>query len=157
MRKALIALSIAAVTALSGCGGASAQSSTPDYIASLSRDGYDCDLTQLNANMMYAQIYDMVYNPSLYAGKTVRVTGNFNYYKDSEGNEIFAAFIPDAQACCSQGIEFVLEGEHKYPDDYPEQGDLLTVAGVFNSYKENNATYCQLLHAEMLPTIEEAT
>ena len=57
--------------------------------------------------------------------------------------------VSDATACCSQGIEFVLAGEHKYPEDYPEIGDTVTVTGEFNYYTEDYATYCQLLNAEM--------
>ena len=31
-----------------------------------------------------------------------------------------ACVIPDATACCAQGIEFTLAGDHRWPDDYPE-------------------------------------
>ena len=100
--------------------------------------------------MVYAQCYDMVYNPANYEGKTVRVRRPFAYFLDEDTNkEYFAVLISDATACCSQGIEFVLAGEHTYPDDYPEMDTVITVVGKFNSYEENGSPYVQLLDAEI--------
>ena len=111
-------------------------------------NGFDVDLTELSASMVYAEVYDMVYNPDDYVGKTVRARGPFSYFKDEgTGNEYFAVLISDATACCSQGIEFVLDGEYTYPKDYPAVDTEITVNGVFNYYKENGFTYCQLTNA----------
>ena len=112
-------------------------------------DGFDVDLTILNANMTYSQVYDMVTNPDLYMGKTVRARGNFAYTKGDGGKEYFAVIIRDATACCGQGMEFVLKGDAVYPRDYPPIDTEITVSGVFNTYKEGTYTYCQLLDAEM--------
>ena len=73
-----------------------------------------------------------------YQGKTVKLEGNFSVYHDEEGGrDIFAAIVPDATACCQQGIEFVLGDDYKYPDDYPEEGTSITIKGTFNnSYVE---------------------
>ena len=38
-------------------------------------NGFDVDLTELSASMVYAEVYDMVYNPDDYVGKTVRAKG----------------------------------------------------------------------------------
>lgn len=115
----------------------------------LSNGEIDIDLTQLNSNMVYAQVYDMVNNGDAYLGKTVKVKGPFSYFKETDGREFFAVLISDATACCSQGIEFVLAGDYSYPDDYPSGGTEITVVGKFNYYKEDYYTYCQLLDAEM--------
>ena len=110
----------------------------------------DIDLTQLDSNMVYAQVYDMVYNPDAYAGRNVRAQGPFAYYQDENtGKEYFAVLISDATACCAQGIEFVLEKDAVYPDDYPETGTEIVVDGVYNMYEENGSTYVQLLHAQI--------
>lgn len=112
----------------------------------------DIDLTELNATMVYGQVYDMVYNPDTYTGRHVRARGPFAYYKDEEtGKEYFAVLISDATACCAQGIEFVLDGNPVYPDDYPETSTEITVSGEFNAYEENGTTYVQLLHAQIEP------
>ncbi len=111
---------------------------------------YDVDLTQLSSGMVYGQVYDMVYNPDDYVGKKIKAKGPFSYFKDDvTGNEYFAVVISDATACCSQGIEFVLDGTHVYPDDYPELGTEITVTGDFTYYTEDMMTYCQLQHAQL--------
>ena len=116
----------------------------------LSNDGFDYDLTNLSANMMYGQVFDMMMNPEKYTGKTFRIKGLFSYYKDPAEKQYFSVYIPDAGACCGQGIEFVLNGEHKYPDDYPDPATEITVTGTFNSYEEYAVTYCQLIDAEIV-------
>ncbi|MBR3421496.1 MAG: hypothetical protein IKG98_05470 [Ruminococcus sp.] len=118
----------------------------------LDPDGeFDIDLTTLSASMVYGQVYDMVYHPEDYLGKTVKMRGPFAYYYDeATGKEYFAVLITDAMACCSQGIEFVLDGEHSYPDDYPELNSEITVIGRFSSYNENNIPYSQLTNAHII-------
>lgn len=98
---------------------------------------------------VYAQVYDMVNNGDNYLGKTVKAKGPFSYFHESDGREFFAVIISDATACCSQGIEFVLDGDYSYPDDYPAIGTEITVVGKFNYYKEGFYTYCQLTDATM--------
>ena len=162
-----IAVPAAAALLLTGCGSTSSSSDAnfSDYYATMtvgdttayasatmpdtSSDDIDIDLTKLDSAMIYAQVADMVNNGDNYLGKKVKVTGPFSYFKEDDGREFFAVLVSDATACCSQGIEFVLAGEHKYPEDYPEIGDTVTVTGEFNYYTEDYATYCQLLNAEM--------
>ncbi|MCR5718194.1 MAG: hypothetical protein K6F80_04065 [Oscillospiraceae bacterium] len=109
---------------------------------------YDVDLTILESNMVYAQCYDMVFNPDAYTGQKIRARGPFAYYQDEEtGKEYFAVLISDATACCSQGIEFVLDGEYHYPDDYPETGTEITVVGTYHNYEDNGTPYVQLQNA----------
>ena len=122
--------------------------SLPDAPAS---DGeYDIDLTELNSNMIYAQVSDMVNESDKYNGKTVRVQGTFNYYQSPEtGREYFAALVSDATACCAQGIEFVLPGDAHYPEDYPEQGTPIEIAGICNVYLEDDQPFVELLNATM--------
>ena len=116
----------------------------------------DIDLTGLNANMLYAQVYEMTADPDKYVGKTVRAKGTFAYTTDpGTGGEYFAVFIADAAACCQQGLEFRRDGEYSYPDDYPEVNDPITVTGTFNTYKEGGFTYCELADAVMETETEQ--
>ena len=111
---------------------------------------YDVDLTILDRNMVYAQVYDMVYESDNYEGKLVRAKGNFAHYQDPRTEkDYYAVLISDAAACCSQGIEFVLEGDPVFPDDYPPEGTEITISGNFNAYVENGTTYVQLLDAKV--------
>ncbi|MBQ8922471.1 MAG: hypothetical protein IJ060_10000 [Oscillospiraceae bacterium] len=111
---------------------------------------YDVDLTTLESNMVYAQVYDMVFGETDYNGKLVRAKGQFSYYQDpATKQDYFAVLISDATACCAQGIEFVLAGEHTYPDDYPEIGDEIIIHGTFNTYEDETGAYVQLKDAVM--------
>ena len=113
-----------------------------------SADGIDVDLTKLSSTMVYSEVYNMMYTPNDYIGKIVKMKGQFAYYEDPETKaQYFACIIEDATACCSQGLEFILTGEHTYPDDYPELNSEITVTGTFETYEENGFKYCRLTDA----------
>ena len=114
-----------------------------------SADGIDVDLTKLSSTMVYSEVYNMMVSPDNYTGKTVKMNGAFAYYEDPETKkQYFACIIADATACCSQGLEFILTGEHTYPNDYPEVYSDITVTGTFETYEENGYNYCRLVNAE---------
>lgn len=114
-------------------------------------EGIDVDLTVLNSNLAYSELYNMIVNSDNYIGKTVKMKGLFSYYKDPETEqEYFGCVVADAAACCSIGLEFVLEGLYSYPKDYPSPKSEITVTGTFETYDENGKEYCRLAKAEMV-------
>lgn len=109
----------------------------------------DVDLNNLNANVVYSQVFLMMTEPDKFIGKRVRMSGQFNVYAAEEGNpsgvtEYYAIIIADAQACCQQGIEFVWPG-HTYPEGFPEVKSNASVTGIFEVYEENGKKYCRLV------------
>lgn len=131
------------------------QGATSDPVQSA--DGIDVDLTKLSSTMVYSEVYNMMYSPDDYVGKTIKMEGQFAIYQATDengalipGQIYFACVIADATACCSQGLEFVLAGEHTYPDDYPELGNEITVIGTFELYEEGGFQYCRLADAEIV-------
>lgn len=108
----------------------------------------DVDLTQLSSTMVYAEVSNMMSSPDEYTGKTVKMSGIFSVYV-GETQVYFACIIADATACCSQGIEFILAGNHSYPDDYPDLGTTVTVTGTFQTYEEDGYQYITLVDAIM--------
>lgn len=109
----------------------------------------DVDLNNLNANVVYSQVFLMMTEPDKFIGKRIRMSGQFNVYAAEEGNpsgvtEYYAIIIADAQACCQQGIEFVWPG-HTYPDGFPEVKSNASVTGIFEVYEENGKKYCRLI------------
>lgn len=109
----------------------------------------DIDLNNLNANVVYSQVFLMMTEPDKFIGKRIRMSGQFNVYAAEEGNpsgvtEYYAIIIADAQACCQQGIEFVWPG-HTYPDGFPEVKSNASVTGIFEVYEENGKKYCRLI------------
>ncbi len=122
-----------------------------------SADGVDVDLTVLSSTMVYSEVYNMLYNdPAHYLGKTVKARGEFSIYQLVTDGVLqpdpvsYACIISDAAACCAEGMEFVLEGDLTYPDDYPELGAEITVIGEFQSYEENGMTWYHLVNAKMV-------
>lgn len=108
----------------------------------------DVDLTALSSTMVYSEVYNMTVSPDDYIGKTVKMRGSFAYAKGDD-RYYFACIIADATACCSQGIEFILADERKFPDEYPEKDAEITVTGTFDTYYEGQYMYCQLINATM--------
>ncbi len=129
----------------------SATSGTKAAGKTKSKGGIDVDLTNKSANMVYAEVYNMMTAPEQYVGKTVKMKGSFSQYHDENTDKYyFACIIKDAMACCSQGIEFVLNKKYKFPKDYPKEGDSICVVGVFETYKDGKDTYCTLTNARFV-------
>lgn len=115
------------------------------------------DLTVLSSTMVYSEVYSMMSFPDDYIGKTVKMKGQFaiGYVYNTDGTPDestarFACVIADATACCSQGLEFILTGEHTYPDEYPELGAEITVVGTFEWYEEDGCRYYRLGNASFV-------
>ena len=94
----------------------------------------DVDLTKMNANMIYSYIFEMVVDPDSYVGKTIKVNGFFySVVDENTGERYFAVIIPDALACCKQGMEFKWLGNHTYPQDYPAEEQQVTITGTYRT------------------------
>ncbi|MBR1674328.1 MAG: hypothetical protein IJ703_05140 [Eubacterium sp.] len=113
----------------------------------------DIDITVMSSDMVYATVYQMVYNPRDYIGKTVKIRGNYYVaYSNNPENDNFYNYclVADATACCQQGLEFLcFDGHDTYPDDFPADGTEVEVTGVFEMYEEEGYTYMRLTYADM--------
>lgn len=122
--------------------------SVTEIPAESSDDEYDIDLTIDNADLIYAEVFAMVYTPEDYVGKTVKMKGQFVFYYDEEaGMYYYACLIKDAMACCAQGLEFIPAGDCVYPDDFPPAMTEINVTGTFNILEDNGETYVALTDA----------
>ena len=111
----------------------------------------DVDLTALSSTMVYSEVLNIMTAPETYIGKTLKMKGYFGYYHDEKTDKYyFACMIPDATACCAQGIEFILTDDYLFPDDYPKEGEIVTVAGEFMTYEEDGSTYFTLKDSKLL-------
>ncbi len=105
----------------------------------------DLDLTQMSATMIYSTIFEMLIMPEDYMEKNIKVMGWFETYQDPKTNELYyAVLVPDATACCQQGLEFIWLGDHKYPDDFPTPGADITVTGRYKIIETEGITYTYL-------------
>ena len=120
-------------------------------MTSVNMDKIDVDLTALSSTMVYSEVYNMMTTPDDYIGKVVKMDGAFAVFHDEGSSDYyFACIVKDATACCAQGIEFLLAGEHSYPKDYPYEGDEICVVGVYDTYKDGDSTYCTLKNAKIV-------
>jgi hypothetical protein len=171
-RRLSFALSLIAVLILSSCGEApppelpaneisvvdisselisEAELEIADEAQTASTDSDYIDLTIMSSTVVYAEVYNMMYYPEKYVGKTIKMTGLYDdYYDEATAKRYHACIIMDATAWCAQGIEFILTDDYEYPSDYPEEADDITVEGVFDIYTEESGDYCTLRNARLL-------
>ncbi len=141
------------LTICTGCGGNATGTSEPaaenDTAASTDVSEIDVDLTTLSSTMVYSEVYNMVNTPDDYVGKIIKMKGTAaSFYDENEKETYYACIIQDATACCSQGLEYVLQGSA----DYPRDDEEITVVGEFQTYTlKDGMTYCTLLNAQIVP------
>lgn len=108
----------------------------------------DLDLTQLSSTLIYSEVYNMLITPDDYKGKIIKMKGQFNQYTDEETGKIHnAVIIPDATACCQQGLEFELSDK---TNPNFEQNTEITVVGTFDTYSDGKFLYCHLKNAKII-------
>ena len=105
----------------------------------------DYDLSVLSDTMMYSQVYNMIYNPDQYLGKTVRILAPLDQYSDEETGKLhYVCLIQDATACCTQGIEFEPMDENTV---VPPKGSTVLVSGTFDTFMTGPFLHCVLRDA----------
>lgn len=107
-------------------------SSTYDYYGSsfeeisAPKTDVELDLSKMNADFVYAFIFQIIVEPEKYEGKTIRMTGTFEtFYDDAPYGRHDYCIITDVLACCAQGLEFesaIVSGV--------EPGQKITVSGT---------------------------
>ena len=90
-------------------------------------EGVDFDISVMNANMVYAQVFDMMMQPEVYENKIIRISGDYYQLPDNKGKMTNAVIIRDALACCQQGMEFKWD----FGEAVPERETHITVTGPF--------------------------
>ncbi|MDR1705977.1 MAG: hypothetical protein LBS19_15015 [Clostridiales bacterium] len=139
MKKYLLIILVAALVCLSASG---CQNKVKAQDEQAENAVYDFDLVGMNSNVIYALVYNMMMNPEEYVGKTIRTDGLFHSeYWEPTDNYYQYVLIPDAAACCVQGLEIIWRGGHEFPGDYPEENAPIIVAGMYKSYEEQGETY----------------
>jgi len=105
----------------------------------------DIDLTELSATVLSAELTNIIINGGDYLGKTIRVSGFYNYLFYDELNTYYHFVITkDGDACCQEGLEFKWNGDHVFPDDYPSVRVPIEVDGVLSICEERNMRFYYL-------------
>jgi len=144
MKKNLFILLSLSLLLYTGCSNKDKSQNSDN--ASLKIKNVDVDLTILSSTMVYAEVFNIMSKPDSYLGKTIKLNGLFySSYYDENDTTYYYVVITDATSCCPQGLEFIWNGERKYPEDYPDERSKIEVTGVFGSYNEFGETYYHLL------------
>ena len=99
-------------------------------------NGEEIDLTGLNTPSLYVAVGRMNSSPRDYEGKTIRMAGVFGS-DDTKFGRRFYCSVPDTAGCCFESVEIRTETERRWPDDYPAEGEVVTVSGVFGCERVN--------------------
>ena len=105
----------------------------------------DFDLTKMSATMIYAEVFNMLIEPEKYENKRLKMKGLFTIYNEGTNEEVFSVIVPDATACCQQGIEFFYDFQNK-----PENGSEITVTGIFKIHQLSEDISYNYIHAEKI-------
>jgi hypothetical protein len=140
-------------SARSDSGSADADTASPGKSSAHSDSSSEpvLDLTAMDADMVYATVYQMITSPDTYIGRTVRMQGSYDcQYYEPTGRDIHCCIIRDALGCCSNGMEFTLNNSGG-SSAYPEEDKVITVEGRFETYRDDGdpTLYCQIADASI--------
>ncbi len=108
------------------------------------------DLSAVSRSTAYAELSFLAYEPSLYVGKTIRLTGSFTSAYDEElGETFYGCEIADVTACCRQGLDFAAAPAYAALVAELSQGEKITVQGVFERYELQGITLYRLGGAQI--------
>lgn len=106
----------------------------------------DYDLTNMSSTMIYAEVFNMLIEPEKYENKRVKMKGFFTIYNEGSKDEVYSVIVPDATACCQQGIEFFYD----FKDNKPVANSEITVTGIFNVHMLSDGISYNYIKAEKI-------
>ncbi len=99
----------------------------------------DVDLTKVNTNMVYVQVFYMMQKPEDYNGQTIRLPGVCTIMKNRVTQQrTYNCNVLDGTGCCAKMIPFKLADANAA---YPKSGEAITVTGKFQVVTENDKTF----------------
>jgi len=135
----ILSMIITVISGMSGCGVNGGSNSGSG--SSAAKGGIDLDLTMLSSTLAYGEAINIISNPKDYAGRTIKIRGP--YYADYQqtGSATHYVIVSDETSCCRQGLRFIWDGMHKYPEDYPYENAQIELVGEYKTYEEYGRVY----------------
>ena len=109
----------------------------------------DFDLTKMSATMIYAEVFNMLIEPEKYENKRLKMKGLFTIYNEGTNDEVYSVIVPDATACCQQGIEFF----YNFENTKPAQNADIIVTGIFKVHTMQNGITYNYINAESITLV----
>ena len=106
----------------------------------------DYDLTNMSSTMIYAEVFNKLIETEKYENKRVKMKGFFTIYNEGSKDEVYSVIVPDATACCQQGIEFFYD----FKDNKPVANSEITVTGIFNVHMLSDGISYNYIKAEKI-------
>ncbi|MCL2698906.1 MAG: hypothetical protein FWE68_01190 [Defluviitaleaceae bacterium] len=102
----------------------------------------DLDLTVFSAVMLAAEYDKILGNPNRYLGQTIKAKGSFLtfFFNDRDYNFIV---LREIDACCVERFEI------KWDGDFPPEGTMMEIVGVFSRYEDSGRAFHYLAVEEM--------
>jgi hypothetical protein len=101
-------------------------------------EAIDIDLPAMGSMMRVAMLENIYASPNDFTGKTIRMGGQyFPYPYDDTGKVYHYVVFFDGSECCSYGLEFALDPQYTYPNDYPKEESHILITGSLKSYEES--------------------
>ena len=113
----------------------------------------DYDLSDYSFTMISSFFFQMLIEPETYENKTFKIKGKFQTFDNEEDPSALpylSVIMNDVTMCCQEGIDFVWDGEHKWPADYPEQDQEITIIGKYVVTETDGFTYNYILASDIL-------
>ena len=113
----------------------------------------DYDLSNYNFTMISSFFFQMLIEPETYENKTFKIKGKFQSFENEEDPAAlpyFSVIMNDATMCCQEGIDFIWEGNHNWPADYPQQDQVITIVGKYIVTETDGFTYNYILASDIL-------
>ncbi len=137
MRKQITAIIASVLILFSLCSCSSGDTQTVTEAAAAAQEA-EINLSDMNFNMIYAQVNEIKASPEDYLNKTISVTGTFQTsYYDETDKDYYYIIGSDTTSCCNWNIEFILSDGLSYP----QTGTQIELTGIYSSYEELGVTY----------------
>ena len=102
-------------------------------------NGQSYDLTANDADMNYVIVAMIAEDPKSFVGVKIKLSGIATDLETTDTSGIdHYVLINDRQACCQQGLQYVLEDKN---EKYPKDKEEVTVEGVLDVYNSDEIPF----------------
>lgn len=107
--------------------------------ASPNASGQSYDLTANDADMNYVIVAMIAEDPKSFEGVKIKLKGIATDLETTDTSGIdHYVLINDRQACCQQGLQYILEDKNQ---NYPKDKEEVTVEGVLDVYNSEDIPF----------------